>query len=220
MESAKMQTIKEFTNKSGCNITLYKEGQTFFVEVLDINTGDQTARVEIFQNLKEKFIEENLNREVQLIERNDGGIVLEFEILANTVHLPWKVFLEPPQKEVQLLKLRVHQLEKELAAMKCQTIAVANVKEKVFTGKTSEDDWKTYSQDGITTAVDISHLKLTKTPIVVTSLVGTRDHWTTTGATSIYCLTNTQFQVYVKGGTLSSAQQYRWHLNYVVYSQD
>lgn len=93
---------------------------------------------------------------------------------------------------------------------------------KVYTGKTN--NWKTYSGNGIYVDVDFDELDLCKTPKVFVSLLCTSHCWMTTGATSIYLLSNDHFRVYVAGVnwnvSVQSANQYSFELVYTIYSED
>jgi hypothetical protein len=61
--------------------------------------------------------------------------------------------------------------------------------------------WQVYSANGIFVNVDTSNMSFTKTPLYVTSLGGTSNHWAAVGASSIYVPSPTGFTVYVRWAT-------------------
>lgn len=67
-----------------------------------------------------------------------------------------------------------------------------------YSGNTS--DWQPYtgSRNGAYVIVDFKFLNLTKIPQVSTSLVCNSHCWATTGANSIYELSNYYFKVYIR----------------------
>jgi hypothetical protein len=78
--------------------------------------------------------------------------------------------------------------------------------------------------EGVFVDVDTSSAGFKTTPIYITSLGGNTHHWGTTGATSIYAPTPTNFRVYVRwsgGGSLipAVANQYEWHINWIAVPQ-
>uniref|UniRef100_UPI0040577942 hypothetical protein n=1 Tax=Candidatus Electronema sp. TaxID=2698783 RepID=UPI0040577942 len=95
----------------------------------------------------------------------------------------------------------------------------------VCTGKTEPKDWDTLSNGrGIYVEVDLRNEgfgDIDINPIsVVTSLGGENNHWATTGASSVYNLTEKGFTVYVRwidGGPLNRefAKQKGWHINWI-----
>ena len=93
---------------------------------------------------------------------------------------------------------------------------------KIFTGISEE--WQTYNDHGIMIDIDFSLLNLKNIPQVHTSIYGNRSHWDTTGASSIYQLTNKGFRVYIKGvdftATVENAKEYKWKLAYTIITQD
>jgi len=93
---------------------------------------------------------------------------------------------------------------------------------QVFGGATPVGNtaWQPYYTEGIFVDVDTSSAQFTSTPIYITSLGGYGNHWSTTGATSIYSPTPTGFRVYVRwdnGGLLTPAManQFGWHINWI-----
>lgn len=61
------------------------------------------------------------------------------------------------------------------------------------------NSWSHYTENGVVVQIGYSHLKLTKTPLIFTSLHAVSHIWTTTGATSIYGATKDGFSVYISG---------------------
>ena len=83
--------------------------------------------------------------------------------------------------------------------------------------------WQQYNE-GIFVDVDTSLAGFTTTPIYITSLGGTGNHWSITGATSIYIPTPIGFRVYLRestGGSLTPtfANQKEWHINWIAVPQ-
>ena len=81
-------------------------------------------------------------------------------------------------------------------------------------------DWKQYGSGGLYLDVDTSSAGFTETPIYITSLGGTSDHFVTTGATSIYKETPTGFRVYVRltsGAPITPeyANYRKWHVRWM-----
>jgi len=108
---------------------------------------------------------------------------------------------------------------------------VTTLENAVFTGRTRPCDWECDIDPatgviGISVHVDISHLGLTQTPVVLTSLVGDKKHRDTIGATSIYDLTNEGFTVRVRfvdeedAVTTELAEKWGWYIEYAIYNQD
>jgi hypothetical protein len=81
-------------------------------------------------------------------------------------------------------------------------------------------NWKPYGNNtGIYLDVDTSACGFTSTPKYFTTIGGRSNHWSTTGATSIYLATPTSFRVYVRfsnGATLTPAYAHArgWHINW------
>jgi len=78
-------------------------------------------------------------------------------------------------------------------------------------------NWKTY-HSYIMTDIDTSSCGFVETPKYFTSISGDSNHWTTTGATSIYSETPTGFRVYIwKSGGVSTgyAVQRNWRVNWI-----
>lgn len=94
---------------------------------------------------------------------------------------------------------------------------------QVATGSTPSGNtaWQQYpGGQGVFVDVNTSSARFTTTPIYITSIGGNTNHWSTTGATSIYLPTPTGFRVYVRyatGGSLTPAEanQYGWHINWI-----
>jgi serine protease len=78
--------------------------------------------------------------------------------------------------------------------------------------------WQQYGSDGIYVDVSTPYCPLSTTPRFITSLGGWANHWSVSGATSIYSPTHTGFRVYVyaPGMTPALANQYGWRINWVV----
>ena len=78
--------------------------------------------------------------------------------------------------------------------------------------------WVDYGDDGIYIDVNTLACNFTATPMYFTSLAGDNNHWTTTGATSIYSPSASGFRVYVRGisGAISSAfaNSKNWHIQW------
>ena len=69
--------------------------------------------------------------------------------------------------------------------------------------------WFAYGAYGIYVDVDTSAGEFPFTPVYVTSLGGSSNHWLTTGVAAIYSATPKSFRVYVRwldGGRLTPAQ--------------
>ena len=93
---------------------------------------------------------------------------------------------------------------------------------RIATGRTAPGStpWKVYSPNGIYVDVDTSHGRFAGIPIYTTSLGGVSQHWTTTGATSIYLPTATGFRVYVRWAdgaplTPATANANHWHICWI-----
>lgn len=87
------------------------------------------------------------------------------------------------------------------------------------TGITDSTSWKPYN-GYIMIDVDTTKCKFTKTPRYFTSLSGNGNHWSTSGATSIYSETADGFRVYVHSETSSGfgtsyASARNWRINWV-----
>jgi hypothetical protein len=77
-----------------------------------------------------------------------------------------------------------------------------------------------YNSDGIYVDVDTSAAGFTQTPIYITSLHGQTEHWSTTGASSVYLPTATGFRIYLRwasggGLTPTRANDNAWHVQWV-----
>ena len=81
-------------------------------------------------------------------------------------------------------------------------------------------NWQPYGNNtGIYLDIDTSGCGFNSTPRYFTSIGGRSNHWSTTGATSIYNATPTKFRVYVRrsnGATLTPAyaNARKWHINW------
>jgi hypothetical protein len=93
---------------------------------------------------------------------------------------------------------------------------------KIGSGSTppGSTNWQPYGNNtGIYVDVDTSSCGFTATPKYFTSIGGRSNHWSTTGATSIYNPSPTKFRVYVRfsnGRTLTPAyaNARQWHINW------
>jgi hypothetical protein len=76
--------------------------------------------------------------------------------------------------------------------------------------------WQQYSADGIFLDVSTAGCGFSSTPVYFTSMGGWSNHWTSTGATSLYSATPTGFRVYIfsPGMTPSLANQNGWNINW------
>lgn len=98
---------------------------------------------------------------------------------------------------------------------------------KIASGKTApgSTNWKPYGTTGIYVDVNTSFAGLKGTPVYMTSLGGSSQHWQAIGVTSIYSPTATGFRVFVRwinGGPLSPGQAngLKWHVNWMAMEQD
>ena len=83
------------------------------------------------------------------------------------------------------------------------------------------NNWEAYPEGGgAVVHVNYSHLHLSKTPEIFTSLHGNCHIWITTGATSIYLATKDGFTVYVKGMSKEEMAQDNVVLRYQLYRTD
>lgn len=76
--------------------------------------------------------------------------------------------------------------------------------------------WKQYGSSGVYLDVDTSPCSFGETPLYFASVGGNKNHWTTTGATSIYAPTATGFRVYLyyTGITPALANSWDWHIDW------
>lgn len=75
---------------------------------------------------------------------------------------------------------------------------------------TPDAGWKQYGSSGIYTDIDTSSCDASANPIVLTSLGGNREQWSSMGVTSIYSPTTDGFRVYVNksGITVDDAEDW------------
>lgn len=98
----------------------------------------------------------------------------------------------------------------------------------IASGQTTPEDWQIYYTSigqpyGIFVDVDTSAAGFTTPPVYITSLGGRCWHWVTTGASSVYNATCTDFRIYIKWDTgmglpvvtPADAKQYQWHINWI-----
>lgn len=90
---------------------------------------------------------------------------------------------------------------------------------KIATGETKTDKWQQYSTNGIFIDVDTSPAKFSKTPIYITAIHGSSNHWTTNGASSVYEASPTGFRIYIyKSGTNITpdyAKKRNWRIQWI-----
>ncbi len=96
---------------------------------------------------------------------------------------------------------------------------------KVFYGSTRAFQKYPLSENGIFVEVEFSVLNLKKTPMVFGSLNGLSSHWSVTGMSSFYDLTNKSFRVYMKTSenwnlTTAFAKEQAYVYNYQIVSND
>jgi len=83
-------------------------------------------------------------------------------------------------------------------------------------GRTSEDDWVTYSANGIYVDVDTSKCGFETTPVYVSSLHGTSSHWSSTGSSELYSPTATGFRIYISTTSgVASAKSWKWQIEWL-----
>lgn len=76
-----------------------------------------------------------------------------------------------------------------------------------------------YSTNGIYVDVDTSSSGFTDVPSYTTSIGGTSNQWTTTGANAVYQASKTGFRIYIHKAdtaiTPAYANSRRWHINWI-----
>lgn len=85
----------------------------------------------------------------------------------------------------------------------------------------SSNDWKQYTDNGIYVDIDTSKYGL-ENPVYFTSLSGISDHWLTTGATSLYNVSNKGFRVYIHypdKNIMETAKNYKWTLHWIAFDR-
>jgi hypothetical protein len=81
--------------------------------------------------------------------------------------------------------------------------------------------WQQFQENaGVFIDVDTTPHRFATTPVYVTALHGTSQHWDTTGGSSVYSPTRTGFRVYVRRPdgrslTVANAQQRNWHIQWI-----
>ncbi|SHO57462.1 hypothetical protein [Vibrio quintilis] len=95
----------------------------------------------------------------------------------------------------------------------------------VCSGQTTagDTDWVAYGSNGIYVDIDTSECALNSVPAYITSMSGSTNLWSTSGATSVYNPTDTGFRVYVRytsGKSISpaAANEMNWAINWVALS--
>ena len=93
---------------------------------------------------------------------------------------------------------------------------------RIASGRTAPGatNWQVYNANGISVNVDTSAAGFTKTPMYLTSLGGSSNHWAVVGASSIYVPTPTGFTVYVRYATdgplaPATANALQWFIQWV-----
>jgi hypothetical protein len=92
-----------------------------------------------------------------------------------------------------------------------------------FHGKTSPEDWNNYYSDelkcaGVYVKVDLTSHQLENVPTIVTSLHGATNHWTLTGGSSPYSISEKEFTIYIPHITVSDALRYQYCIHYIGYT--
>eukprot|EP01025_Chloroclados_australasicus_P035089 TRINITY_DN3582_c0_g1_i1.p4 TRINITY_DN3582_c0_g1~~TRINITY_DN3582_c0_g1_i1.p4 ORF type:complete len:121 (-),score=0.25 TRINITY_DN3582_c0_g1_i1:249-611(-) len=95
---------------------------------------------------------------------------------------------------------------------------------RICSGRTSACNtaWNYYSSDGIKVTVDISKCGFTSEPVVTCSLHGQTSHWTASGGSQPYKLTNKSFDIYIKQASITAdlARERCWHIHWIAVKQD
>lgn len=205
---------KDFS--SDYRILIEKTSNGYSISAIDLLSYKVFKPKPIFQDISDEFVSEFIKNKVTVEEKNEKYISVKVN--------PYKEYIKLELGEEKdfltvnaLLHLKINDLEEEVADIK--------KKGKVFGGRTEIIDWKYYNNSGIYVDVDISHLSLINTPIIVTSIHGNGSHWTTTGGSSVYEATNKKFRIYIKTSDSSSlttdfAISNGWHIQYIIYSKD
>ena len=81
------------------------------------------------------------------------------------------------------------------------------------------------NQAAIWSWTSISALKLKNPPSVYCSVLGSTDHWRTTGVSSVYNLDNKGFRLWIDGNNgvvanIHNAKSNNWKLSYILISND
>jgi hypothetical protein len=96
--------------------------------------------------------------------------------------------------------------------------------EVICSGRTTpgNTNWQSYGTNGIYLDVDTSTCGFTTTPLYFTSLGGSANHRSSTGATSISAPTSRGFRIYVSasGITPTVANQNQWYINWKATPKD
>ena len=100
-------------------------------------------------------------------------------------------------------------------------IGTSQLENHLCCGSTNSDGtgWENHYAFAVTIPIDTSECSFSSTPMYFTSLVGAGSHYDTTGATSIYSPTPTDFRVYVKDPqgdeiTPAFADEMDWHIEW------
>lgn len=225
----------------GFQISVSQCDKKFFMKAINNATGTQYGPQLIFPGISSSVVLEYIEKEINISEVTDHNIKVQTCLLDDPVELIVQE-TTPLEKEHHLLKVKIQELDNQVKDLKDKTIAqegelnqlrplqaeIQTLKSqvgKIFYLRTTVDDWKVYSSNGIMVKVDFSHLNLRKKPHVQVSLNGEGCHWETSGSNSVYALTPQSFQIYVRytsGGELNPeiAKKWGWYLSYVVHSLD
>jgi hypothetical protein len=94
------------------------------------------------------------------------------------------------------------------------------------TGIDGTTNWHVHDTHSIYVEVDTSAAGFTTTPVYVTSIGGGKEHWKTTGGSSVYSATPTSFRVFLRWERISDtkealtpeiAKKEKWHINWMAF---
>eukprot|EP00565_Helicotheca_tamesis_P006194 CAMPEP_0185724440 /NCGR_PEP_ID=MMETSP1171-20130828/921_1 /TAXON_ID=374046 /ORGANISM="Helicotheca tamensis, Strain CCMP826" /LENGTH=787 /DNA_ID=CAMNT_0028392291 /DNA_START=15 /DNA_END=2378 /DNA_ORIENTATION=+ len=91
--------------------------------------------------------------------------------------------------------------------------------DRICSGQSSQTDWKVYAHNSIYIDVDTSQCGFADTPVYVTSLSGTGNHFAITGISSVYHPKSTGFRIYLRandGATFNLNPDFAQKRNYQV----
>lgn len=201
--------------------TIYEETGKIYIQSLDKDTGKLFGPTQIYDGLLRKNVEENIQEPITLDHITETAAFITPPMYSYAVQMDLKVQTDD-QKNVQRLDSKIEDQSKLLNDLQKRLEVLIN---RDYYGKTTPNDWVNYEGVGIKTVIDISHLNLTEIPHVLISLNGNGSHWRTTGGSSIYLLSNTQFEVYIRysdgvTATVADARAKGWYVSYTVVSKD
>jgi len=180
------------------NLIVEKEVGEKYVTCIESNTTRMCLRLILTQSNGENYIK---------ITKTNDALELKIDYQGEIISILLEKYLS--SAEEQLIHLT------ELLSME---------KRKIVAGKTSPDDWKSYNGTNTGYYVEVKfEIPREEVPIVLTSLHGTGCHWMTSGASSVYNLTNEGFSIYVcypSGISLDGMIGYKWHIQYIAYYKD